>query len=368
MKHLFNFGISQEDYFTEVRALDLKQGDSLLCIASAGEIPLNIASYAALSVFAVDTSREQLFLSKLKYEAASHLEPLRAAQFLGYMEMDDYERERLYQKEICPHLEIDVNNFWIKNGDAIKLGVIHAGRYEKYIQKVSYIFRMIIGEKNLHRLLECTSSHEQEEIFERYIQGQLLRFIFKTAFHPLIYKNRGMDPAALRHSTTRMSDFFLQRFKSFCCNTLARNNYYFQFTFFGKVLYPDALPAFIGPDTHQTFLKNKDGIAFRLNSIQKVLNENSQGKFNKIQLSNIGDWMSENDIIDLYKMIQDKTLPGAKILFRYIHKYYPVPDETKFLKINAELGEEMIKADRYPFYSVIPISHINHELIPDKAA
>jgi S-adenosylmethionine-diacylglycerol 3-amino-3-carboxypropyl transferase len=316
----------------------------------------------------VDTSREQLFLCKIKYEAASHLEPLRAAQFLGYMEMDGYKREQLYQKEIGPYLETDANKFWTMNCKAIKLGVIHAGRFEKYMQKVSYIARKIIGENNLFRLLECTSLHEQEEIFERYIQGQLLRLIFKTAFHPLIYKNRGVDPVALRYSTTKMSDFFLQRFKGFCCTTLARNNYYFQFVFFGKVLYPDALPEFIRKDTHHTFLKNKDGIAFRLKSIQDTLSETTPGKFNKVQLSNIGDWLSPNDIIVLYKIMQDKTLPGAKMLFRYIYKYHPIPDETKFLKINADLGDEVITRDRYPFYSVMPIDHINHEFIPDKAA
>jgi len=43
MKYLYNFGITQDDVQTERKALDIKDGDHLICIASAGEVPLNLA-------------------------------------------------------------------------------------------------------------------------------------------------------------------------------------------------------------------------------------------------------------------------------------------------------------------------------------
>ena len=95
MEGLYNYGISQEDVLTEYKALDLQPGDSLLCIASAGEIPLNIAALCNLNIIAVDTSIYQLRLCRIKREASIHLESINAAFFLGYMQMKETEREYL---------------------------------------------------------------------------------------------------------------------------------------------------------------------------------------------------------------------------------------------------------------------------------
>ena len=85
MEALCNYGISQEDVLSEYKALEITRNDSLLCIASAGEIPLNMAALQDLNIVAVDNSINQLRLCRIKQVAASLLDPVIAASFLGYM-------------------------------------------------------------------------------------------------------------------------------------------------------------------------------------------------------------------------------------------------------------------------------------------
>jgi S-adenosylmethionine-diacylglycerol 3-amino-3-carboxypropyl transferase len=356
MEALFNYGISQEDVLSEYQALDISRNDSILCIASAGEIPLNLAALQHVSIVAVDNSAHQLSLCRIKQLAATCLNSSKAASFLGYMDMPGAERSAIYLKDIRPLLSEEDRHFMDRYSLIVQEGLINAGRFEKYIRRFSALGRHVIGKKNLYRLFECDSVAEQQEIFDNHISGLLLKGIFKTAFHPTIYKKRGIDPMGLTHSGTRnIADFFYQRFRNFCCSTPSRKNYYLQYTFFNRVLFAEALPEFLQPALYDSFIKNSVRIEFRQDSFEATLEQAVKGQFNKIHLSNIGDWMSTASMAVLFSLIRDRTVPGARAVLRYIHMNHLIPATVKELHANYKLGEDIVHTDRYPFYSIVPI-------------
>jgi len=359
MDFLFNYGISQEDALTECKALDLTSGDSLLCIASAGEIPLNIAALKSVKITAVDISPYQLRLCRIKQAAALNCESVVAASFLGYMEMEADKREMIFREVISSLLSEEDLKYWNANIEAVRIGVINCGRFEQFMRKVTGIGRLIVGKKNLYNLFDCSTIEEQREVFDRTINGIIVKGIFRIAFHPWIYKNRGIDPAGLTHSGARnIGEFFFRRFRNFCCNTLSRNNYYLQFTFFNRVLFPEALPEFLQPRLHEKFSVNVKNIEYRETTIEKTIEAARPGDYNKIHISNIGDWMSKDSMAGLFRLIRNGTSPGAKIIMRYIHLGHKIPDDVPELQSNAALGNELVLEDRYPFYSVVPIIRI----------
>lgn len=359
MQPPYNYGISQEDVLTEFTALDIAENDSLLCIASAGEIPLNMAALQNLNILAIDTSIYQLRLCKIKMVAATSMESLQAASFLGYMVMSGTERQRIFSQEIGPRLSAEDRLFWEQNSGTILSGVVNAARFEQYIRKVSAIGRTVIGSRNLYRLFECESVQKQKELFDQRITGPLLRSIFNIAFHPRIYKNRGIDPLGLTHSGARnIAGFFFQRFRNFCCSTIARKNYYLQYTFFNQVLFPEALPEYLQPNLHGAFVENSKRIEFRLSDFDEALKLAEPGQFNKIHLSNIGDWMSKESMAALFCLVRDKTSPGALAVMRYIHLNHTLPATVPELAADYHLGENLILTDRYPFYTIVPIRRI----------
>jgi hypothetical protein len=69
------FGLSQNDEFTESRALDLP-GGSVLSITSAGDMALSLRALGAERVTAVDIEPSQNHLARLKQATVVALDPL----------------------------------------------------------------------------------------------------------------------------------------------------------------------------------------------------------------------------------------------------------------------------------------------------
>ncbi len=359
MASLYNFGLSQEDPVTEIKGLNLMGGDSLLCIAGAGEVPLSLAALKNVSVVAVDVSLNQLRLCRIKHQAALCLEPPDAAGFLGYTGIPAVRREMMFKHLIQSGLNPADQDFWQKNMLTVLYGVIHAGKFEQFIGKASLPARMVIGKKNFYRLFACQSTAEQEDVFDRYFARILLKTVFKTVFHPRIYKNRGIDSTGLQHHQEgNIGDFFFNRFRSFCCSTPARDNFLLQYVFFRQSLFPGAVPEYLKPENRDRFLQNHHRISFISSTMEDFLSQAQPGQFNKILLSNIGDWMSKEAMAGLFNQIQEKTQPGSRVVLRYIYLDHPVPASAPYLKADHQLGAELIKTDRFPFSSIVPITFI----------
>ena len=317
---------------------------------------------------AVDASGNQIRLCRLKHNAAILVDPPDAAGFLGYTKMSCARREKLFNQEIAHSLKQEEIDFWRKNISVISRGVIHAGKFEQFIKKAAFPALLIIGKRNFFRLFDCNSISEQEKVFDRFFAGILLKTIFQTAFHPSIYKNRGINAAGMQHrSQGNIGDFFFCRFRNFCCSTPARDNFLLQYVFFRQSLFPGVLPEYLKDETRETFLRNQNQIRFVTSTMENFVAQAKPGQFNKIQLSNIGDWMPKETMAGLFSQIQEKTRPGDRIVLRYIYLEHPMPVSAPFLKSDHKSGEELIKTDRFPFSSIVPIQHISHEQLYHQA-
>ena len=355
-KFLYNFGMSQDDARTERKALELEPGDRLICLASAGEVPLNLLATSDVQIDAVDISLPQIRLARLKLAAALHLEPREAVRFIGYRKSSAEERMRFFQ-QLSRHLETSDKTFWEQNPVVFEKGPVHAARFERYISRLSWIGLAILNRRKITRLFEFDDVAAQRQYFDRNIHYRKLKWIFSVAFHPKIYKNRGMDTAALRHSNeSDMASFFFNRFRNFCTATLARENYFFQFTFFNRILFDEALPDYLKEEGNRLLRKRANRLAFYNESITSRIKKSPEGRYNKFALSNVGDWLSQEEYIDLLQTIGQRAAKPGRALLRYIHFAYAIPgDLADTLRIDQSLGAQLEVSDRYPFYSLVPM-------------
>lgn len=273
MKPPYDYGVSQEDALTEERALNLRDGDRLLCVASAGEIPLNLLARRDLTIEAVDISRSQLSLCRLKAAACRALEPLEAAALLGFMDASPGRRRQLFARA-AEYLEEGDKRFWAANGKAVERGPVRAARFERYLGRFSPAGRAVLGGRKLRGLFELDTVAAQEEYFDRSLSTGTLRTVFKAAFHPLLYRKRGIAEEGLRHGGAGgPGGFFYSRFRDFCTATPARKNYYLQFSFFGRVLFPEALPEYLSEQGIRNIRANHANITWRPESYQEALDK-----------------------------------------------------------------------------------------------
>jgi S-adenosylmethionine-diacylglycerol 3-amino-3-carboxypropyl transferase len=359
MKHLFNFGISQDDAETEKAALEIKDGDRVICLASAGEVPLNLLAANDISIDAVDVSQEQICLSKLKLAAAIHLDQLEAARLIGYMPCTKMERKAYFER-IALFLDPKDQTFWSEHPEIFSQGPVHRARFEKYLAKFNKIVVLLMGRKRLLQFCELDDVISQQEVFDKQLRTGMIRLIFKIAFHPRIYKNRGMDAEGLKHSGTRnITEFFFSRFRYFFIATSARKNFHLHLTLFNKVLFKEALPLFLQDNAKFVLTKRSNKLTFYNISIEKHIEKSEGNQYNKFALSNIGDWLSVAAFNELIRTILSRSNDGAKIFLRYIHYPQALPEEfSERITIEQERGKSLETKDRYPFYNLVPMKVI----------
>lgn len=352
-KPLYNFGISQEDALTEMKALKLKEGDALLCVASGGEIPLNILAKHKIKIVSCDTSIEQIYLSKLKLASVLHLSQEEAAKLIGFLKCNATDRQELYNR-IKDRLSIDEQRFWENNQIAIDRGIVNVARFEKYILKFSWVLRTLLGKRKLKKLIELQSVEEQCIYFDQKISNWWIKLIFKIAFHPKIYKNRGMDEHGLQHQKDdSIASFFYGRFRDFCTSTLVSKNYYFQYTFFNTILCKEALPEYLSAEGMKNIRNNFELLSFVHQNFTEALLAETKGTFNKFHLSNIGDWLTSEQMNEVFKGMYEMAASNSNFILRYIHRNHSVPvSVSTAFNFDSELSVELTRTDRYPFYHI----------------
>lgn len=358
MSFLFDFGISQEDPLSEMRILDLKPNDRILSVASGGEVPLAFLSLCEnIRLSAVDISESQVMLCRLKLLAALHLDFPLNGHFLGYATLDEKKRIELYNEIILPQLSEKEASFWNEKIHFIAKGIVNAGRFEQYMRKMRFLAFFIIGKNNMNQLIACQSPEDQKKVFHELIAPRRsLRLLFKVAFHPVVYKNRGLQEQALIHAGKSTGDRFFSKFEDFCTATLAAENYFLQYFLTGTCSKVESFPAYLQPVNRNRLINNFKHFELTSNSLQDALLQKEKGYYTKIHASNIGDWLSETDFNELLSLFKIHCNPGTKICYRYLQKNHLQETSTSFYTIDKTTSGKVERMDRFPFYHILSVT------------
>jgi S-adenosylmethionine-diacylglycerol 3-amino-3-carboxypropyl transferase len=357
MAALFDFGISQEDPFSELRVLEVSPGDRILSVASGGEVPLTLLSQVEwIQVTAVDVSEAQIRLCRLKVAAALHLEFPENGQFIGYAPMSEKKRLQWYDASIEPKLSELDRQYWRSHRKEIGKGIINAGRFERYIAKMRIFAQGLIGKRNLQRLTECSTIQEQKLIFDQQIATRnSLRALFKIAFHPAIYKKHGLDEQALIHADQSTGDRFYGKFEDFCTTNPASGNYFLQYFLLGGCNTIEAYPDFLKPENKERLMGNLNNLELKTLSFREALLEKERGYFNKIHLSNLGDWSTTEEFEALRQTFLLKCTPGTRICSRHLQKNHFTAEGAKGFEFDHVKSQQLECRDRFPFYGILSI-------------
>ncbi|MEV6303130.1 DUF3419 family protein [Actinoplanes sp. NPDC051861] len=127
------FSITLDDHRTVSQALRPLPGDRILCLASAGDTPLNLLMHDPSEVVAVDLARPQLHLTALKVAAVAALERADLEHFLGVRGPGrDPAGTRLAIYEVLRgDLTAAAREFWDGHPGMIRRGVLWQGAVQR---------------------------------------------------------------------------------------------------------------------------------------------------------------------------------------------------------------------------------------------
>jgi S-adenosylmethionine-diacylglycerol 3-amino-3-carboxypropyl transferase len=294
-----------EDPEMDRAAFGIKPGDKVFSITSGGCNALAFLIDNPEEVICLDMNRFQNFLLLMKMRAFQTLSHEETLEFLGVKAS----RRRLeYYERIKPMLSQEEQSYWSNKKRDINSGLIHCGKYERYMHLLKRIFRILIGEKIINDLFNSSDKEERRILFENkwdnfrwklfcriFLSRTFASLLFDKSFYKYIDSNFSFENyyrSAVKRAVTEMP---------------VKDNYFLAYILTGNY-FRDSLPPYLKKE-------NYDLIRNRINRIRTVtsgcleyLKTVPSDTISKFNFTNIFEWIS----IDEYKIILTETLRTAK--------------------------------------------------------
>lgn len=316
-----------EDPAVDMAALDLAPGKRIITIASGG---CNVMSYLTASpaeICAVDLNPAHVALLKLKIAAIRYL-PDHESFFRFFGCADEKANTVFYDRYIRDHLDEKTLTYWetkrFGTGRRINLfarNVYRFGLLGRFIGTVHVLARAY--GKNPRRMLTAKSLEDQRRVFNETLapmfDTKLVRWLCRM---PVSLYGLGIPPAQFAYLNAQASGnvagLLKGRLERLACDFPMEDNY-FAWQAFGRGYDRDeriAVPPYLARQNYETVKANADRVSVEHASFTKRLEREGAESFDGYVLLDAQDWMSAEQMTELWGEISRTARPGARVIFR----------------------------------------------------
>ena len=314
-----------EDPSVDMEALAITPDSHVVTIASGG---CNMMSYLTANpraITAVDLNTAHIALNKLKLVAARHL-PTYEAFHRFFAQANSRHNVIAYRTYIRPHLDEATLAYW-EGRDLI--GRRRIGGFAKNIYKrgllgnfigVAHLLARLNG-VNPKILLKAKSIEEQREIFDREFAPFFDKgFIKWITDQPASLFGLGIPPAQYEAlaGEEKMAVVLRERLEKLACDFDIKDNY-FAWQAFGRGYGegPSApLPPYLQRDHYAEIVARAERIEMRHTNFTDYLRSQGDASLDRYILLDAQDWMTDEQLTDLWSEITRTARADARVLFR----------------------------------------------------
>jgi S-adenosylmethionine-diacylglycerol 3-amino-3-carboxypropyl transferase len=309
-------------------------------VSSAGCTALSLLAEGADEVIGVDLNRTQNHLVELKAAAVARLEPDAAAAMLGGAPLPARERLVRYGR-LRGTLTPAAQRFWDARPELVARGVLQAGVTERLMRLIAGCVRRLVHPGgHADRLLTLPTVAEQREFYRREWDNRRWRLLFRLLCNRLVLR-RTYHPAFFAQVEDPTYAAHFRRVAERTLTTLpVRDNYFLHHVLAGS--YPDgSRPPYLTTRVGADRLTLVDG------SFTDYLRTQPDGSLAGFALSNICEWLTAEQIDELFAEIVRTARPGARLVFRNFVGWTEVPPRWRQqVSEDRALGEELMGQDR----------------------
>jgi S-adenosylmethionine-diacylglycerol 3-amino-3-carboxypropyl transferase len=350
---LIRYANCWEDADILMEGLAPKTGSKILSIASAGDNSFSLLAGNPEMVIAVDVNKIQLYLVELKKICIKHFEHEEVINFLGFTPSE--KREASFNS-IKNELSADAKNYWEKNIQLIKDGIIYQGKFEKYFNTFSNkVLPWIHSKKTVEEFFRAKTQQEQEIFYNKKWDTWRWRLLFKIFFSKYVMGKFGRDPEFLKEVKITVSEYIYQKAKKHLQRAEAQKNIFLHFNLTGNS--GNLLPNYLQKENFGTIKSNIDRLKIKEGYAQDAIGE--FGKFHCMNLSNIFEYMNPALFAETASALINGTEKDGKLAYwnlmvpRKISEI--IPEKVKYEK---ELSLSLMEKDKGFFYSQFIIDTI----------
>ncbi|GAB4052584.1 DUF3419 family protein [Catellatospora paridis] len=332
------FAQVREDPELEIAAFAARWDGPIAVVSSAGCTALSLLAAGATEVVGIDVNRTQNHLVELKAAAVAQLAPGSALGLLGGVAMAPAARRHAYD-QIRGRLTTGARHYWDAHLQAIDAGVLQAGVTERLMRLIARSLR-VVHPRRIETLLAPRTLDQQREFYHRDWDTFGWRLLFAVLCNRLVLR-RTYDERFFAHVE---NPSYARHFRQVAEHTLTDleigGNYFLHHLLTGA--YPAASrPPYLDAQVPVDRLHLVDG-AFT--DYLRTLPDRSMAGF---ALSNICEWLTADQIDELFAEIVRTARPGARLVFRNFVGWTEVPPRWRdAVREDRARGEELMRTDR----------------------
>lgn len=354
-----------EDPEVDMEALAITPDCHVATIASGG---CNVLSYLIADpaqITAVDLVRAHVALNRLKLAAARHL-PTWQSFYRFFGEADTDANVADYWRVLAPALDAETRAYWEgrnlwgrRRVTMFSRNVYRCGLLGHAIG-LGHLLARLHG-VDLREMLRARSIAEQRAFFETSLaplfDKPLVRWA--TGQQMLLY-GFGIPPAqyaALGAGAPHMARVLRDRVERLSCEFSLEENY-FAWQAFGRSYSNHAggpLPPYLKPAHFETIRARADRVEVLNRSFTEYLRTQRHRSLDRYVLLDAQDWMSDQQLNELWREITRTAREGARVIFRTAAEPSPLPGRVDDLVLGqwhykAEQSRDLTRRDRSAIY------------------
>jgi S-adenosylmethionine-diacylglycerol 3-amino-3-carboxypropyl transferase len=344
-----------EDANVVLEALRINNQDVVLSIGSGGCNSFSIISKNPEKIFIIDNNSAQIELVKLKISAIKHLNYEQVLEFFGITKS---QKRIEYLDSVSEKLDEKSQYFWSNKLKIIKKGIIHSGKFEKYLSFFrKYLLILIQPNSYKDFLLNCNDKIVQKNFYDKQWNNFRWKFFFKIFFSKKIMHKHGRSKEMFQYQQNNNSgQVFLSRIEQGIKEGNIYENEYLEYILKGNFIC--YLPHYLKKTEFEKIKEftNFEIIENNMFDFLKKMPDNSISKFN---LSDIFEALSEEFSNNLFNEIYRTAKNNSLIIFWNNLVYRNIPKNLKqYFILDQSLIEKMNQKDKIFFYEKFYIYQI----------
>lgn len=352
-----NYSQCWEDPNLLNEALALNSNDTVLSITSGGDNTIFLLLNNPQKITSLDLNSAQNYLLELKLAAAKSLNYDEFLEFTGVKKSS--ERIELFNK-IKHSLSPEVYQWWTIRQDSIVGGIIHCGRFEKFLSMFRrYILPLVHSRKTIATFLNSTSLQDQKDFYQNVWDSKRWRLLFKIVTSRFVLKNFARQRELFGH--TERSSIALEYSKRLCNNLTTvplLDNYFMHYCLAGT--YGKSLPMYLERASYSLLKSNQIGMPFIVtNDLLKYLRTVPDNTFSKFNLSDVFEGFSLQENDSVWQEIIRTAKKDAIVAYwnNLVPRSYP-QRFSSIIRDDKQKAQELHLKDRIFFYESFHINTI----------